>query len=230
MFKYNQRFFKFEECRYGKSQKKALLCFVAFDNFEPEIPRHEKEVTEQLIDLLDGDKIEIEFEYIMSAIDQSKRVTKKIDMTALESLASFSDNLTANVNVVERTDKTLPVKDVEYFLGTPIKMRPLKIKHLRISKDFQVTAGTINFLKKREYQRDAGPDKPDEKITKEYWTFMLGDGETQLQCVFFPSEKTRAKFEKLTDRSVVAIVGVHDKRGDRVSFRVMGVSLCELGA
>jgi len=163
----------------------------------------------------------------MSPVVQISRHKDKI-AKAVENLKNFADNLPSSGGEAG-VDKVLPITGLEYFLGTPIKVRPVRIKYLRDSKDFQVTAGAIHFLKKREYQRDV-PTKDGEgteKVTKHYWTFLLDDGSDRVQCVFFPNSNTAAKFEKLADRTVVCVTGIHEKKNDRTSFRVTGVSFCE---
>jgi len=216
MIKFNQRFFVFCECRYRKTNNTARMVFACVDNFEPEIPKHERDVIRQINELV-GEKINIEFEY--KNPDRVAKIGKGELAASIQALQSFSDNLPGAV----RVDKTLPVKHIEYWCGAPIKTRPVQIKYLRNSKDFQVTAGTMFFMTKREYKR-TGEDGVE--VTKNYWTFVLDDGADRLQCVFFPTEKTVAKFEKLSNKTVVCVVGINDKKGDRTSFRVSGVSFC----
>jgi hypothetical protein len=106
-----------------------------------------------------------------------------------------------------------------------VKIRPIAIKYLRISSDLQVTAGYISNLKKRSYAR-RDPESGAE-IKKDYWSFSLDYEGDRLNCVIFPTTKTRSKIEILTDEQFVAIIGVYEKRNDRTSFRVCGASYCE---
>ena len=145
------------------------------------------------------------------------------DDKTLEKLEDYVDS--ENTDASARVDKTMRIKSREYYLGKPIKERPIKIKYLKLSADEQVIAGTIRYLTKREYTR-ASKDGEEEKKT--YYTFELDDGESRKSCVYFPTTKTLDKFEKLTDGAVVCLTGVHSSRNGRVSFRVNGVSFAEL--
>ena len=227
MLVFDQRFFKLDKAIYKSGKKLLLLQFQCTGAYMPIIPKHEKNMTKQLQDYLETTDITIEFEYTAApsprgGLDPSAAPSAD----ALEKLKSYADN---HQDTPQKVDKTLAVKNIEYWLGVPVKIRPVQIKYLRVGRELQVTAGSIHFLKKREYTRDAGPNSQSPKTTHIYWTFMLDDGTNRLQCVFFPTDKTRAKFEKLTDRTVVCVIGVHDKnkRGD-IGFRVSGVSFCEM--
>lgn len=124
-----------------------------------------------------------------------------------------------------KVDKTLKVKNIEYCLGKPIKERPIRAEFLKVCADEQVIGGTIAFLTKREFKRT---DKDGNVEVKSYYTFVLDDGKDRTQCVFFPTTNTLSKFEKLVNGTVVCAVGVNSERNGRVSFRVQGLSFCEL--
>lgn len=222
MLNFDQRFFRFDHCLYKKSANVIVLFFLCRDNYENEIPRLEKSVTKQVLDELDED-IKVEFEY---QPDDFVSVPQKIDS---ESLKKQLEELKASDSVQKfpsvKTDKTLKMTEPEYFLGRPVNMRPIKIKFLKVSKDDQVTGGTIFSLKKREYKR--ADKESGEEVVKPYWTFTLDDGESQIQCVFFPSQKTYQKFEKLQDRTVICAIGTCENFRDQKNFRVSGISLCE---
>jgi hypothetical protein len=146
------------------------------------------------------------------------------NLSAMEKLRDYMDNnLPASENV--KVDKALKVKSVEYWLGKPIKERPFKIEFLKISGEEQVTAGEMRFITKREYMRKSKSTGKEE--VKQYWTFVLNDGHGSLNCVFFPTDKSYPKFEKLVDGTVICAVGVNGSRNGRVSFRVTGISFCQ---
>ncbi|MCL2229066.1 MAG: hypothetical protein FWC00_04540 [Firmicutes bacterium] len=218
MLRYDQRFFMFDRAVYKKGAKTLRLDFICFGSYTPQIPELEKQVTRQVVDFLE-EKINIEFAYNVVSRDRSQAEDKA--ERARQGLEEFM----ASRPVQTRVDKTLHVSKTEYLFGAGVKSRPVKIKFLRFSRDLQVTAGTVRFLKKREYKRidkDTGAE-----VTKGYWTFVLDDGENQLQCVFFPNKKNTASFEKVADFETYCMVGTYDKnnRGDP-SFRVAGVSYC----
>ena len=123
-----------------------------------------------------------------------------------------------------RVDKSMHVRGIEYYLGRPIKERPIKIEHLRVSPHDQVIAGKIMYLTKKSYKKQV----EDEEVEKSFWTFVLDDGRNRAQCVFFPNQKSEPLFEKLVDGTAIAVVGVYQERGGRESFRVGGVSFCEI--
>ena len=216
MLKYDERFFKFCSAQYSKSKNTLRLVFLGDANYTLQIPKHEKSITRQVHSFLQTD-IPIEFEYNQATAP----VTTAKAQESLRALKEYADNLSE----LQQVDKTIELKAVQHWLGLRIKTRPLQIKYLRPSKWLQVTAGTIHFLKKREYKRT---DANGTEVTKSYWTFVLDDRETRLQCVFFPTEQTYSKFDKLTDKTAVCIIGLYDKnkRGE-FNFRVSGVSCAE---
>lgn len=223
MIKYDERFFILNKCVFLKEKKHITVSFFGIDNFEPEIPKHEGMILRQMVDYLNDPKIKIDFEYLTPPKTEiAGDATEK-----LERVNAYVKSVVASLPPA--VDKVLPVKNIEYLLGAVIKIRPTRIIHLRNTADYQVTAGSIHFLKQREYKRVVpNPDGGEgNTVTKTYWTFALDDGNDRLQCVFFPSEKTRAKFEKLGERSVVAVIGVREKRDGRDNFNVRGVSYCE---
>jgi len=134
----------------------------------------------------------------------------------------------------ERVDKSMKVKNIEYFLGRPIRMRPIKIEFLKVSVDDQVIAGKMLFITKREYTKKTGDDVKggEEGEVKEekkaFFTFVIDDGKNRVNCVYFPTQKSLSQFEKLTNDTVVAAIGAHQERNGRLGFRVGGISFCEL--
>lgn len=211
MVKYNERFFRLVKCVFNRQNRTAHLIFACVDNFEPEIPQHEQRIMRQLFDST-GEEFKVEFEYVMP---KRQTLSSEEASAQMQELADFAKTLPG----AQKIDKSLAVHKIEYHCGAPTKIRPIKIKYLRNQTDPQVTGGNMNFITKREYVRDG--------VTKEYYTFIIDDGEGRLNCVYFPSAKTRGKFTQLTNRDVVTVVGVKDKRGDRENFRVSGFSLCE---
>ena len=231
--KFDEEFFKLDACKFAPATNTLTLTFWCMDNYSPHIPAHEKAVGKQLTEFLNADAapdapcpVNVEFVY-KEGFGQRPAFDPGQSKKALADLAILSAVDAEKAALSPKVDKTLKVHGVEYWLGAPVKIRPNKIKYLREGKDEQVTAGTIKFLKKREYKR---PDKETgEETTKSYYTFALDDGENTVQCVFFPTEKTRSKFEKLADKTVVCVVGVYQRRGEFVSLRVNGISFCEMG-
>lgn len=142
------------------------------------------------------------------------------------------DALTHAVEFAPRVDKTMKLKSDEYYLGQPIKMRPIKIEFLRPSGDSQVVAGAIQNLTRREFtpknSNAMTQDTHGATEKKPYWTFILNDGKDTVACVFFPTQKTLAKFEKLVDGTTIAAVGIYSERNGRHSMSVRGVHFCEL--
>ena len=157
------------------------------------------------------------------------------NVAALDKLKDYMSQDMASRNESSAVSKVLPVKKVEYWLGAPIKHRPIKIEFLRVSAEPQITAGEIRFLTKREYVKKPvqssaataeSPPAPEERKT--YWSFVLDDGKDRVNCVFFPSDKTFAKFEKLVNGTTIAVTGFYSQRNGRTSLRVNGVSFCEM--
>jgi hypothetical protein len=117
-------------------------------------------------------------------------------------------------------DKVLRIKNKSYLLGLPIKEKPIKIEYLRVCNDEQITAGEISRLTQREYTRSNGEKK-------EYYTFLLNDGDDTANCVFFPNKKNIALFEQLTDGTFIAAVGTYSEKNGRKSLNVAGISTAE---
>lgn len=143
------------------------------------------------------------------------------------------DELEAYISEAQgpRVDKSMKIRGLEYFLGKPIKERPIKIEFLKVSPHDQVIAGKIMYLTRRTYKKktgEIGEGGTDLTEEREYWSFVLDDGSNRAQCVFFPTQKTKAPFEKLVDGTAVALIGIQSERNGRVSFMVSGVSWAEL--
>jgi len=145
---------------------------------------------------------------------------------------SFIDKFIAENTVEEsaRVNKAMKIKGLEYYLGKPIKERPIYVEFLKVSGDDQVIAGVIVNFTRREFT--AKPKEGEEVVEggekKPFFTFMLDDGKNKASCVHFPNAKTLAKFEKLVDGTVVCLIGQNTERNGRVGFRVNGVSWCDL--
>jgi|GEM_PF-4315969 len=220
MVRFDERFFTLRECRYNKEKGTAVITFLGHDNFEPEIPKNESSITRQINDLLDGEKLDVDFEYFTIPPEYLENQFGNPE-ESLKHLNAYAEQVAAQNAALP--DKILPMKSREYLCGVPIKTRPIKIKYLRASSDLQVTGGTISFFKKKEYKRQ----HEGAEIIKPYFTFVLDDGDDRINCVFFPTAKTFQKFEKLGDRSAICAIGVAEKRDDRLNFRVAGVSFVE---
>jgi hypothetical protein len=220
MLKVDERFFRFNRAEFCRGQNLLHLFFWGYDNFEPEIPAHERRVMRQVEDFVEM-PVEIEFDYeIIARAEDDAAARREKGQAALARLREYHENLV----VAPQVDKTLPLTAPEWLFGTPARIRPVQIKYLRDSKELQVTGGTIQFLQKREYKRK-NPEGIE--ITKNYYTFILDDGADRLQCVFFPNDNNRSKFEKLANRSLVIAVGVNDRQNDRQSFKITGISFAE---
>ena len=224
---FDQRFFRFDKCIYKKNANNIVLVFLCRDNYESEIAYLERSVSKQLIEMLD-ENVKIEFEYEPDTNCERVTIGSQTDNKTLrEQLEELNESFDISPRYLpsDSPDKTLKISEPEYLLGKPVNMRPVKIKYIRVSGDEQVTAGTIFMLKKREYKRT---DKESgEEVVKPYWTFMLDDTESQIGCVFFPSQRTLTKFEKLVERTVVCVTGICENFRDQKNFRVSGISLCE---
>jgi len=120
-----------------------------------------------------------------------------------------------------RVDKAMKLGGkLEYFMGRPIKQKPIFTQYLKPSADDQVIAGTILYMTKREYKNKEGKEA-------QYFSFVLDDGRDRTRCVYFPRGGTFAKFESLVNGTMVALVGEYSEKNGRASFRVTGVSLVD---
>lgn len=160
----------------------------------------------------------------------------------LRDIEKFAEEKLFAAAAGSRVDKSLKISDREYFLGAPIKERPIKIEFLRVSPNEQVIAGTISFFtqrefkKKRTYENENGGEVTVEKPTP-YWTFVLDDGGRKQSCVYFLSgrsddavKKNTEKMQTLADGKTICVIGTNSERNGRVNFVVRGISLCKIGA
>jgi len=222
-------FFKLHECRYNKKDNTVKLVYFVSDNYEPEIPKHEKSTTKWLLEELQ-EKVRVEFEYRTHPVTATQCHPSTLEGNkngSLDALLKHKERVENGYTEAVSTDKAMKVKNIEYLLGRPIKVRPIQIKYLRNTEEEQVIAGTMHFLTKREYKKK-DPLQDGAEITKTYWTFVIDDGRDRVQCVFFPTDKTRSKFEILVDRTMICASGVRTTRDKYVSFRISGISYCEI--
>lgn len=161
-----------------------------------------------------------QFEFYFTAKPQNPDDVAK----AMERVKEYLDRPASVSSGV--ADKTMKVKSIEPMIGKEIQSRPMQIQHLRVGEFEQVIAGTIKFLKKREC-------KYKKRGTSEYemgpfWTFVLNDGHSSAQCVFFARGKGWQQFEKLSDGSTICARGFNTERNGRIGFRVVDISWCDL--
>jgi len=134
------------------------------------------------------------------------------------SIERLEEYLTASMQT-PRVDKTMKINGkLEYFIGRPIKQKPIKIQYLKPNGDDQVIAGTIHYMTKREYKKSDGTEA-------QYFSFVLDDGAERIRCVYFPRGGTFAKFETLVNGTFVAVLGERSEKNGKESVRVTGVSL-----
>ena len=161
-----------------------------------------------------------QFEFYFTAKPENPDATEE----AKERLKGYIDKPTTMGSGA--VDKTMKVKSIEWLLGKEIESRPIQVQYIRVGDFPQVIAGTIKFLKKRECKyRKKGTD---EYEMGPFWTFVLNDGHSSTQCVFFARGAGWQKFEKLTDGSTICVRGFNTERNGRVGFRAVDVSYCEL--
>lgn len=150
---------------------------------------------------------------------------KHVDMHDDENaIAEFDKFLASQADSEVFVDKWMNVKTPEYFLGIPINRKPVKIKYIK-KGDGQVIAGNINFIKPREFIRKT-PEGTEE--LRQYYSFVIDDGEERMSCVFFPNKKSKPLFDKLVDGTFIAAIGNYSEQNGRTSMRVAGISLSDL--
>ncbi|MCL2846870.1 MAG: OB-fold nucleic acid binding domain-containing protein [Firmicutes bacterium] len=203
----------------GGLNDEDVLVTVTDDGYSASIS-----IPSQCIDYVKSHKLWIEWKQILRAHHFATFTfhfhEKAVDDTPVD-LSQFD---VVDMPTGPRVDKTMPVGNIEYYLGVPIKERPIRIQYLRVTAEDQVIAGKIKFLKQREFTKKT----EDGDETKTFWTFVLDDGKDRTQCVFFPNQNSFKKFEKLTEDTAVALIGTNTERNGSISFRVRGVSLAML--
>jgi hypothetical protein len=179
-------------------------------------------LTQQFADFLSGSKsfanfkkdlheqYFCEFNFYFNIIPQNETTDDETD----------DSNYVPAETVSNRVDKVFHIKNQVYLLGWPIKEKPLKIEFLRVCDDLQIVAGEIARLTKREYTRQSGEKKG-------YWTFTLNDGDSAVNCVFFPNKKNISLFERLTDEMFVVVMGTYSEKNGRKSLNISGIATAE---
>jgi hypothetical protein len=151
-----------------------------------------------------------EFNFYFNLLPQNEAADDEID---------DNDYVPAEI-AFTRVDKVFHIKNQKYLLGWPIKEKPIKIEFLRVCDDSQIIAGEIEKLTQREYTRPNGEKR-------NYWTFILNDGDKKANCVFFPNKKNVSIFERLTDGEFVVVTGTYTEKNGRKSLNISGISTAE---
>ncbi|MEG1581897.1 MAG: exonuclease domain-containing protein [Clostridia bacterium] len=125
------------------------------------------------------------------------------------------------------------VKDISQYIGDLPQVNPMYIKDICEECDGVVVCGKIKFMK--EYLTKPKPKiegQAESKVNEErkYFKWVLKDFTNDISCIYFPTQTTLPKIEKIVDGSEVVITGriMKDKFSNAFSLRVKAIALCIL--
>lgn len=120
---------------------------------------------------------------------------------------------------------TYELINVDDYIGSKVEPFALASSSLNAKNENVTVAGEINFLTKKSFISKRKNSTGEEK---EYYNFVLNDNYGKIHCVYFPTQETKEKFEQLTDKMVIAVVGSTEEFNGRINFKVKGIAKCEL--
>lgn len=160
------------------------------------------------------------FELIV--VEKKNCVAKTHETDANQRLKEYLENTDTNTYSVNKVQK---VTGIESYIGKPIYSKPIKLKFAKASVEYQSFAGSIEWLRKKEFVKK---EKDGSETPKAFWTFALKFGKDIVNCVFFPNQTTYAKFEKLVDGTQVLCGGIYEEYNGRSSLKVRDISFCQV--
>ena len=118
------------------------------------------------------------------------------------------------------------IGDVKHMFGDEIDVMPEHI--VDGEAENRVFAGKIRYLTMRSFSKVKKNKKTgeDETIEKQYFTFMLQDGNKSINATYFPTKATLHKMTLLSDGMTVVIKGDVKLFREKFSITVKALSLC----
>lgn len=159
------------------------------------------------------------FDVVLYSKEESSSFAEDLD----ESTKLFEDKVKAEFEEV--VPITYGLINVEDYLGTKVENIALASTSLTASNENVTVAGAINFLTKKTYVSKRKSTNGEEK---EYFNFVLNDNYGKTHCVYFPPKDSKEKFEELTEKMVIAVVGDVEEFNGKLNFKVKGIAKCEL--
>lgn len=120
---------------------------------------------------------------------------------------------------------TFELVNVEDYIGSKVENIALASCSITPTNENITVAGELNFITKKSYVSKRKNSKGEEK---EYYNFVLNDGYGKIHCVYFPTQESKEKFEQLTEKTTIAVVGDVEEFNGRLNFKVKGIAKCEL--
>ncbi len=159
------------------------------------------------------------FEVVLVSKDDEDELSGLLD----EANKAFEDMVQADFEEV--VPITYELINIEDYVGAKVENIALASSSLSASNENITVAGSLSFITKKTFISKRKNSKGEEK---EYYNFVLNDNYGKIHCVYFPTQETKDKFEELTDKMVVAVVGDVEEFNGRFNFKVKGIAKCEL--
>lgn len=120
------------------------------------------------------------------------------------------------------------IENLKPFVGNKIEtLKVPQLKFITSAEGGLTVAGTVEFLIKKSFTSKR-KNQNGEFEQREFYNFTLNDGYGKLQCVYFPTKETLAKFEELKNGDKVVAFGDVEEYNQRLSLKVKGVSYCDI--
>lgn len=114
---------------------------------------------------------------------------------------------------------------IEPVVGEIIQEKPIAIADQNLNEDSNVICGKIQYFQKKTYKPKKASNDAEEKVM---FAFQVKDYTGTIRCVAFPTQKTLAQLETLTDDMEVVVQGTIDEFNGSKSMRVKNISACQI--
>lgn len=130
---------------------------------------------------------------------------------------------------VTNMNRRFKVKNVKKLVGDEIQIDP---EHIVVKESLnRVFAGKVKFFKMKSFvSKRKTTNENGEKVAleKQYFSFVLQDGSSQIQCVYFPTKANLHKMNLISDGSTIIVRGDVESYNDRFSLKIKDLSLCDI--
>lgn len=123
-------------------------------------------------------------------------------------------------------NRRFAIGDVKHMFGDEIDVMPEHI--VDGEAENRVFAGKIRYLTMRSFSKVKTNKKTgeEESVEKQYFTFMLQDGNKSINATYFPTKATLHKMTLLSDGMTVVIKGDVKLFREKFNITVKALSLC----
>ncbi len=147
------------------------------------------------------------------------------EQSLADDLEEWRQQIDMQTQIEEDNIPRYKVAAIEKFVGETINNYVLPIKSIEKTMLGTIIAGRIKNFQIKSFVRK---NKKNEEVEREYFSFILEDETSSIDCVFFPNKSNVAKMRTLTDGQEVVLHGDAEVYNSRYSFKIKNISLCEL--